>query len=133
MKNRSISFYILAMVLATGSNAQASDYVLSKDNTHVATTALKYKTKRPLLQDRLFVSQAVEAEIRRIKSELTNPKLAWMFENCFPNTLDIQCVIGKQMVRMIRLSILEIYMLCGFVIRVRKYGLMYSWLIKIQS
>lgn len=45
MKNRSISFYILAMVLATGSNAQASDYVLSKDNTHVATTALKYKTK----------------------------------------------------------------------------------------
>ena len=88
MKNRSISFYILAMVLATGSNAQASDYVLSKDNTHVATTALKYKTKRPLLQDRLFVSQAVEAEIRRIKSELTNPKLAWMFENCFPNTLD---------------------------------------------
>ena len=52
------------------------------------TTALKYKTKRPLLQDRLFVSQAVEAEIRRIKSELTNPKLAWMFENCFPNTLD---------------------------------------------
>ncbi|KAB4015462.1 glycoside hydrolase family 125 protein, partial [Bacteroides uniformis] len=53
-----------------------------------ATTALKYKTKRPLLQDRLFVSQAVEAEIRRIKSELTNPKLAWMFENCFPNTLD---------------------------------------------
>ena len=47
MKNRSISFYILAMVLATGSNAQASDYVLSKDNTHVATTALKYKTKRP--------------------------------------------------------------------------------------
>ena len=88
MKNRSISFYILAMVLATGSNAQASDYVLSKDNTHVATTVLKYKTKRPLLQDRQFVSQAVEAEIRRIKSELTNPKLAWMFENCFPNTLD---------------------------------------------
>ena len=34
------------------------------------------------------MSQAVEAEIRRIKSELTNPKLAWMFENCFPNTLD---------------------------------------------
>lgn len=88
MKKRSISFYILAMVLAAGSNAQASDYVLPKDNTHVAATALKYKTKRPLPQDRLFVSQAVEAEIRRIKSELTNPKLAWMFENCFPNTLD---------------------------------------------
>ena len=39
MKNRSISFYILAMVLDTGSNAQASAYVLSKDTTPVANTA----------------------------------------------------------------------------------------------
>ena len=42
MKNRSISFYILAMVLATGSNAQASDYVFDKEYTLVATSALKY-------------------------------------------------------------------------------------------
>ena len=32
--------------------------------------------------------KAVEAEILRVKKLLTNPKLAWMFENCFPNTLD---------------------------------------------
>lgn len=45
-------------------------------------------TKRPAVEARLFVSPAVEGEIARVKKELTHPKLAWMFENCFPNTLD---------------------------------------------
>jgi len=45
-------------------------------------------TNRPALENRLFKSVAVEKEIARIKSILTNPKLAWMFENCFPNTID---------------------------------------------
>lgn len=89
MKKRSISFYAMVVMLAAGSNMQASEYVLSKDNTNVVSAALsKYETKRPLPQNRLFVSKAVENEINRIKNILTNPKLAWMFENCFPNTLD---------------------------------------------
>ena len=46
------------------------------------------KTNRPATADRLFVSTAIEREIKKVKSLLTNPKLAWMFENCFPNTLD---------------------------------------------
>ena len=40
------------------------------------------------MPERLFSSKAIEKEIVRIKKLLTNPKLAWMFENCFPNTLD---------------------------------------------
>ena len=43
---------------------------------------------RPAEAERLFRSEAVEQEIARIKGVLTNAKLAWMFENCFPNTLD---------------------------------------------
>lgn len=43
---------------------------------------------RPAVADRLFVSEAVEEQIRRVKGLLKNAKLAWMFENCFPNTLD---------------------------------------------
>lgn len=43
---------------------------------------------RPAEADRLFRSDAIELEIQRVKPLLTNPKLAWMFENCFPNTLD---------------------------------------------
>lgn len=37
---------------------------------------------------RLFQSPAIEAEIARVKAMLTNPKLAQMFEQCFPNTID---------------------------------------------
>ncbi|MGE5609745.1 MAG: glycoside hydrolase family 125 protein [Bacillota bacterium] len=37
---------------------------------------------------RKFKSPAVEAAIQRIKSSIGNKELAWMFENCFPNTLD---------------------------------------------
>ena len=43
---------------------------------------------RPDPAARLFVSPAVEAEIQRVTAMLTNPKLARMFELCFPNTLD---------------------------------------------
>lgn len=55
----------------------------------VANTGSRYTvTKRPAESERLFRSEAVEAQIKRVKGLLKNPKLAWMFENCFPNTLD---------------------------------------------
>ena len=49
---------------------------------------VKYESRRPSPEERLFVSQAVEAKIREVTGLLTNDKLRWMFENCFPNTLD---------------------------------------------
>ena len=48
----------------------------------------EYVSKRPEPRSRLFVSQAVEDELARIAGMLDNPRLAWMFANCFPNTLD---------------------------------------------
>jgi len=47
-----------------------------------------YPDQRPAPEDRLFVSDAVEAKIAEISPLLKNPKLSWMFRNCFPNTLD---------------------------------------------
>ena len=47
-----------------------------------------YEDQRPEPQDRLFVSEAVEAEIVRVVEMLENPRLKWMFANCYPNTLD---------------------------------------------
>ncbi len=38
--------------------------------------------------ERKFKSVAVEKTIQRIQSSIGNKKLAWMFGNCFPNTLD---------------------------------------------
>lgn len=47
-----------------------------------------YISKRPAHENRLFMSQAVENEIDSIYALLKNPRLKWMFANCFPNTLD---------------------------------------------
>lgn len=54
----------------------------------VTLSAQKYESQRPSEEDRLFKSEAVEQKILEITQKLTNPKLAWMFANCFPNTLD---------------------------------------------
>ncbi len=61
----------------------------------LVASAQGYESKRPAPQDRLFTSQAVEAKIAEVTSQLTNPKLAWMFANCFPNTLDTTVHFGK--------------------------------------
>lgn len=47
-----------------------------------------YISKRPALDKRNFTSKAVEKTIQETKAKLKDPKLAWMFENCYPNTLD---------------------------------------------
>ncbi len=53
------------------------------DNTKV------YPSKRPPVEERLFTSTAVEKKIKEVQQLLKgNPRLAWMFANCFPNTLE---------------------------------------------
>lgn len=47
-----------------------------------------YESRRPKLSDRKFVSEAVEAKIKEVKSFIGDEELGWLFENCFPNTLD---------------------------------------------
>ena len=43
---------------------------------------------RPTPAERLFHSDAVEQKIETVAEQLTNRQLAWMFVNCYPNTLD---------------------------------------------
>ena len=43
---------------------------------------------RTLESQRKFKSQAVEKLIAEIKNKIGNKEIAWLFENCFPNTLD---------------------------------------------
>ena len=45
-------------------------------------------SRRPPKEKRRFVSESVDAAIARVKPRIGNPRIAWMFENCFPNTLD---------------------------------------------
>lgn len=51
-------------------------------------SAKDYKSCRPAKNDRLFVSEVVDNTIKKVAGMLKNEKLAWMFANCFPNTLD---------------------------------------------
>ena len=47
------------------------------------------QSNRPKESDRLFRSKVIDQKIEEVKQQLSgNPKLAWMFENCFPNTLE---------------------------------------------
>ena len=50
--------------------------------------AEKHESRRPAENERLFVSKAVESKIQEVVKLLENERLAWMFANCFPNTLD---------------------------------------------
>ncbi len=50
--------------------------------------ALPPVSKRPELTQRKFRSNAVDATVIRVRAQIDDPQLAWMFENCFPNTLD---------------------------------------------
>lgn len=43
---------------------------------------------RTPLSERKFKSPAVERIIAEIKQQVKNPEIGWLFENCFPNTLD---------------------------------------------
>jgi meiotically up-regulated gene 157 (Mug157) protein len=53
-----------------------------------------FSSKRPSIADRRFVSPAVEREIARVSAKIGDPELAWMFSNCYPNTLDTTVFMG---------------------------------------
>jgi len=47
-----------------------------------------FKSNRPKLKARTFVSKEIEKLIEEVKLAIKDPEVAWMFENCYPNTLD---------------------------------------------
>ncbi|MFT3978897.1 MAG: glycoside hydrolase family 125 protein [Ferruginibacter sp.] len=48
----------------------------------------EFESKRPPLAKRHFTSSAVEETIAAMKKRISSKELAWLFENCYPNTLD---------------------------------------------
>ncbi len=62
--------------------------ILDNDENLTGGNAAPYISKRPDIKMRKFTSQAVEDSIQTVKKRLKDPKLAWMFENCYPNTID---------------------------------------------
>ena len=64
----------------------ASSLMLAPSLT--AAEAAGFPVVRVSEAQRKFKSPAVESAIERVQSAIGNKELAWMFGNCFPNTLD---------------------------------------------
>lgn len=63
------------------SGAAISNWSFSKNSTD-------FPVVRIAPEKRSFASKAVEDTIVRMKKVIADPELAWLFENCFPNTID---------------------------------------------
>lgn len=72
----------------SGSQAEVIKSIETETLTIAKSDATKLKSQRPAVNERLFKSDAVEKKIQWVVNQLKNPYLAWMFENCYPNTLD---------------------------------------------
>ena len=76
---------------AVGSTLAAGTHYVS------STSAQRdFTSARPAPAQRGFSSRAVEAKITEVKSAIADPELAWLFENCFPNTLDTTVTFGTR-------------------------------------
>lgn len=51
-------------------------------------TISTFESKRPDKSSRKFISTAIDSKIEEMKTKIKDEELAWLFENCFPNTLD---------------------------------------------
>jgi meiotically up-regulated gene 157 (Mug157) protein len=58
-------------------------------------TSPTFVSRRPPPSRRKFVSAGVEATLRAVKGAICDPELAWLFENCLPNTLDTTVETGE--------------------------------------
>lgn len=83
---------ILAAGTALAATATATPF---PGAAHAAGKAAKFASRRPPVAERSFTSPAVEAEIARVTKLIADPELAWMFGNCYPNTLDTTVRMGS--------------------------------------
>jgi meiotically up-regulated gene 157 (Mug157) protein len=92
VSNKNLTMITRRNFLKAGGFGLAAATLVGKDAIFAETVSgfnqTGYISKRPELSQRNFTSKAVEETIAQVKKQLKDPKLAWMFENCFPNTLD---------------------------------------------
>jgi meiotically up-regulated gene 157 (Mug157) protein len=77
-----------------GLSAAAAGLAVSRLLPATRARSPEFPSMRPPLAERRFRSEAVEAKIAEVKRSIADPELAWIFENCFPNTLDTTVTTG---------------------------------------
>ena len=83
-----MTFTFALALLSCLQGAPATDRATDRAADLPARQDQTYVSRRPTADARLFHSEAVEKEIKRVLKVLKHPYLAWMFENCYPNTID---------------------------------------------
>ena len=78
--------------MTTGTAALA---MIQPSSLRASTTSSSFVSKRPAVQDRKFHSAAVEAYLTNVSSKIADPELTWLFQNCYPNTLDTTVEFGS--------------------------------------
>jgi meiotically up-regulated gene 157 (Mug157) protein len=69
---------------------------LALPSTILAAAAPAFPVVRPAASKRRFRSKAVEGAITEFKKKVKDPELGWLFENCFPSTLDTTVTYATQ-------------------------------------
>ena len=80
--------FVMCMFLTMSLCADAVQGVMVGDEVRREKVDILTVNNRPMPDKRLFRSEAVERKIQEVTRQLTNMRLAWMFVNCYPNTLD---------------------------------------------
>ncbi len=75
-----------------GASAGAVWFLAGGDGT--TSRRGQYESRRPPPAERRVTSPAVERLIGRVRAAIADPELGWLFENCFPNTLDTTVHVG---------------------------------------
>lgn len=85
---RQLCFLIVSSILTI--QAQCPDYLDYSAEYHAPFSSGKYNLsyQRPAPACRTFNSSGVEAAIARVAADISDPDLARLFENAYPNTLD---------------------------------------------
>jgi uncharacterized protein len=78
--------------LAAGAAATAT---LRPSTARASSTPSSFTSRRPPLQDRKFRSPAVEGYLLSVSRRIEDPELVWLFNNCYPNTLDTTVEFGS--------------------------------------
>lgn len=77
-------------------SAIAAGSLLFADKLNALVPQKEFISQRPPIGQRKFVSKAVEAKLAEVKRAIKDKELAWMFENCYPNTLDTTVETGTR-------------------------------------
>jgi meiotically up-regulated gene 157 (Mug157) protein len=92
---------LMAGAMASGATQAFAAPPPTPQATPIPTTPAPGRTtdlnsRRPAPGDRKFTSPAVEARILEVTKQIADPELAWMFANCYPNTLDTTVRMGTE-------------------------------------